>query len=71
MPAGLCGRCGHSRVIRTRKGSVFRFCRKSEQDPGYPRYPPLPVLACRGFEEEGGSGVEDGTHEFPNEEDSE
>jgi hypothetical protein len=29
---------------------VFVLCQRSIADPDYPRYPALPVLACRGFE---------------------
>ena len=32
------------------RGSVFSLCRRSRDDPTYPRYPRLPVLACRGHE---------------------
>lgn len=27
------------------------MCGRSREDPAYPRYPRLPVLSCRGFEE--------------------
>lgn len=54
MPAdatvGLCAVCVHSRVIRSRRGSAFWYCRMSETDPTFPRYPPLPVLRCSGYE---------------------
>lgn len=50
VPAGLCGRCIHARLIETRRGSRFVLCGRSATDPGFPRYPALPVLACRGFE---------------------
>ncbi|HEX5521601.1 MAG TPA: hypothetical protein VFX29_07875 [Longimicrobiaceae bacterium] len=46
---GLCGRCTHARVIETRTGSRFFLCQRSAADPAFPRYPRLPVLACRGF----------------------
>jgi hypothetical protein len=29
----------------------FYLCRRSADDPSFPRYPRLPVVACRGFEE--------------------
>ncbi|HEX9886596.1 MAG TPA: hypothetical protein VGA70_08915 [Longimicrobiales bacterium] len=47
---GLCPGCRHVRRITNRRGSTFLLCRRSETDPDYPRYPPLPVLRCRGFE---------------------
>jgi hypothetical protein len=47
---GLCGRCRHSRLIVTARGSEFRLCERSASDPRYPRYPALPVLRCAGFE---------------------
>ncbi|MEP6639353.1 MAG: hypothetical protein ABJC39_08375 [Chloroflexota bacterium] len=47
---GLCGACRHSQVVETRRGSAFRLCRRSLIDAAFPRYPPLPVLGCAGFE---------------------
>jgi hypothetical protein len=49
-PPGLCGTCRHSRLITTARGSVFRLCERSIDDPAFPRYPALPVLRCAGFE---------------------
>lgn len=48
--AGLCSRCRHQRVVANRRGSLFTFCRRSETDPLFPRYPRLPVLRCQGYE---------------------
>jgi hypothetical protein len=31
----------------------FVYCRKSESDPRFPKYPPLPVLRCDGHEPAG------------------
>jgi hypothetical protein len=47
---GLCATCRHLKRNRNDRGSVFYYCRKSERDPAYPKYPPLPVLRCDGFE---------------------
>lgn len=52
--AGLCRRCRHARLL-TSKRSAFLRCGLSDGDPEFPRYPRLPVVACRGFEEGGGS----------------
>ncbi|MGA8104039.1 MAG: hypothetical protein WB869_17910 [Candidatus Acidiferrales bacterium] len=49
---GLCGRCVFAKKITSNRGSNFYLCRRSETDPGYPKYPPLPVIACPGFEAE-------------------
>lgn len=49
-PAGLCASCGHLRVLASKR-SVFVRCGLAEADPAFPRYPPLPVVACRGYEE--------------------
>lgn len=46
---GLCRTCRHSRIVPGR-ATAFWFCRRSETDPHFPRYPRLPVLTCRGFE---------------------
>ena len=47
---GLCGDCQWSRLIQSAKGSRFFYCRRSETDPEYPKYPPLPVRECRGYQ---------------------
>ncbi len=49
-PPGLCGSCTHARRTGNRRGSVFFLCGRSATDARYRRYPPLPVLACPGFE---------------------
>ena len=46
---GLCGACAFVRHIENRRGSVFYRCGLSEEDPRFPKYPPLPVLTCPGF----------------------
>jgi hypothetical protein len=48
--AGLCADCSHARLIRSSRDSVFVLCERSAADPAYPKYPRLPVLACRGYE---------------------
>jgi hypothetical protein len=53
---GLCLTCQFSRVIVSDRGSRFYFCERSKTDPRFPKYPPLPVLACAGYEPTPGSG---------------
>jgi hypothetical protein len=48
--AGLCDSCRHQRVVRNTRGSVFSMCERSKTDERYPKYPRLPVRACRGWE---------------------
>jgi hypothetical protein len=48
--AGLCDNCVHQQLVRNTRGSVFSLCRRSREDPAYPRYPRLPVLSCAGHE---------------------
>ena len=50
MQAGLCDRCAHQKVIRNTRGSTFSLCERSKADPSFPKYPPLPVVRCAGFE---------------------
>jgi hypothetical protein len=50
QPAGLCDTCAHQRIVRTTRGSSFSLCERSRTDPSFPRYPRLPVTACRGHE---------------------
>ena len=51
--AGLCDSCANQRVVRNTRGSSFSLCERSRADPAYPRYPRLPVTACRGWEPRG------------------
>ena len=48
--AGLCATCRHAEIITSTRGSVFYLCRLSASDPRYPKYPPLPVLMCEGYD---------------------
>lgn len=43
--------CRWTRAVTNRRGSVFFRCARAETDARFVRYPPLPVLACPGFEE--------------------
>jgi hypothetical protein len=52
--AGLCDRCTHQQIVRNTRGSSFSLCRRSREDPAYPRYPRVPVLQCAGYEGAGG-----------------
>jgi len=47
---GLCARCIHRKEIRSDRGSIFIMCLRAFREPEYPKYPPLPVLHCAGFE---------------------
>lgn len=47
---GLCSSCAHQQLVPNTRGSLFSLCRRSKEDPGYPRYPRLPVIACPGHE---------------------
>lgn len=49
-PAGLCRGCLHARVTETRRGSAFLRCLRERTDRRFLKHPPLPVLACPGFE---------------------
>lgn len=46
---GLCSLCREARRIVSAKGSEFWMCRRSERDPGFKKYPPLPVRSCPGY----------------------
>jgi hypothetical protein len=50
LRAGLCDRCRHQRLVANTRGSSFSLCERSRSDPAFPKYPRLPVRACRGFE---------------------
>jgi hypothetical protein len=40
----------HMRLIKSDRGSVFYLCQRSATDSNFPKYPPLPVLQCAGYE---------------------
>jgi hypothetical protein len=48
-PEGLCANCAFARRIESARGSRFVLCEKSRTDPGFAKYPRLPVIACSGF----------------------
>lgn len=64
MRFGLCDTCVHQQIVKNTRGSVFSLCRRSRADPEFPRYPRVPVLACRGHESHGGED-EPGTRGVP------
>jgi hypothetical protein len=41
----------HQQLVRNTRGSTFSLCRRSREDPAYPRYPRVPVLSCPGYQE--------------------
>ena len=46
---GLCAHCIYARVVESSRGSRFVLCQLSQTDPGFARYPRLPVLSCAGY----------------------
>lgn len=62
---GLCSVCRHVKVAGNRRGSLFYLCQRSAEDPAFPRYPGLPVLACRGFEPQSPGGETQPEQERP------
>ena len=47
---GRCRDCVHHRVTGNRNGSRFHLCGRSNGDPRFPKYPPLPVVDCEGYQ---------------------
>gem|GEM_PF-1360434 len=47
---GLCATCRHLRPVQSQRGSAFFMCRRAATDQHFPKYPPLPVLSCPGYE---------------------
>lgn len=50
LGAGLCADCRYARRLANRRGSVFLLCARAATEPEFLRYPPLPVLRCRGHQ---------------------
>jgi hypothetical protein len=48
--AGLCEDCGFAKIIASNKGGRFYYCRRSETNSAFPKYPHLPMRTCSGFE---------------------
>lgn len=61
---GLCGSCRHAQVVEGARSTFWR-CGMHDEDPErFPKYPPMPVVECGGYEEdEGGEEGEDGEGE--------
>ncbi len=47
---GLCASCRFRRDVTSGRGSTFLLCERSRTDPRFPKYPPLPVTRCAGYE---------------------
>jgi len=48
-PPGLCATCRWRQDVAGARSS-FVLCRRGLDDPRFPKYPPLPVRHCAGFE---------------------
>ena len=46
---GLCYRCRYVRQASSPRGVMYYRCARAETDAAYRKYPPLPVLQCRGY----------------------
>jgi predicted CoA-binding protein len=55
-PVGLCRDCRHARIVPA-GANTYWLCGRSASDPSFPRYPRLPVRACRGFAWKAASGT--------------
>jgi hypothetical protein len=53
---GLCVKCAHARRVVSARGSTFWLCQLSRTDVRFPKYPPLPVLHCEGFQAAASAG---------------
>jgi hypothetical protein len=56
LDPGLCGHCHYLRLLRSAR-STFVRCGLADVDAGFPRYPPLPMLACPGYRPRDGAEV--------------
>jgi hypothetical protein len=62
VPAGLCDTCTHQKLVHTTRGSTFSMCMRHRTEPErFPKYPPLPVLACPGHEPRDGQEIVSGS----------
>ena len=49
MIQSLCETCAWVREVVTPKGSRFLLCQLSVSNPDYSKYPPQPVVRCKGY----------------------
>lgn len=47
---GLCAGCRHVKELATKIGATIYQCRLAAKDARFRKFPPLPMLACPGFE---------------------
>jgi LSD1 subclass zinc finger protein len=47
---GLCASCRRAIIVTSDRGAEFVRCTRAQTDPGFPKYPRLPVLRCRGYD---------------------
>lgn len=47
-PVGLCRDCRHARQVPAPRATYW-LCGRAAEDPAFPKYPRLPIRACRGF----------------------
>jgi hypothetical protein len=46
---GLCRTCRHARQVPTAR-ALYWLCGLAATDPGFTKYPRLPVLECAGYQ---------------------
>lgn len=57
LGAVRCASCAHVRLIRSGRGSEFVMCERGlRREPGFAKYPRLPVTQCPGHEPAGDAG---------------
>jgi hypothetical protein len=52
---GLCDDCAYARIVDSGR-STFYLCERALDDSRFRKYPPLPVVACPGYEPKPPSG---------------
>ena len=58
MSYSLCQICQHCKEVVSGKGSRFLLCQRALHEPNYLKYPPQPVVRCRGYAEREGTGAD-------------
>ena len=48
--AGLCATCRFVEIVPSSKGATFYLCTLAATNPGFRRYPALPVRVCPGYQ---------------------
>lgn len=57
--AGLCATCQYVQTVTSGRNSIFVLCGLAKTDKRFSKYPPLPMMACKGYVETSRATLQD------------